>query len=212
MPDTGREESSRQKVYRHVKGGIVAHVLRPGDMIHERDLARELGVSRTPVREALQSLQDDGWLTVIPRKGTMVRPLSRAEIEEVLQLRVIIASAGITLSAGRIGPNDFAHLRTYIKRQEEAAAAKDTRGFMEADMAMHQALVRLGGSRRLTAFAENLLDHFRRIGIEILETNTDFAVPLAAHKAIIDALEKGETEEARRMMTEHIENARDLLV
>ncbi len=141
MSDTVREESNRQKVYRHVKSGIVSHLLKPGDILHEREIARELGVSRTPVREALQALQDDGWLTVIPRKGSMVRPMSRAEVEEVLQLRVIIASAGITLSAGRLGPNDFAYLKTFIKHQEKAAAARDPRKFMEADMAMHHALV-----------------------------------------------------------------------
>ena len=211
MDDTIREESSRQKVYRHVKGGIVSHSLKPGDMIHERDIAKELGVSRTPVREALQALQDDGWLTVIPRKGTMVRPMSRAEIQEVLQLRVIIASAGITLSTGRIGRNDFAYLKTFIKRQEEAVAAKDPRKYMEADMAMHHALVQLGGSRRLTVFAENLLGHFQRIGNETLKTAQDMANSLAGHKAILAALEKGETEEARRLMTEHIERARKLL-
>ena len=212
MHDAGRETSSRHKVYRHVRDGIISRKLRPGDMLYERELAQALGVSRTPVREALQSLQDDGWLTVIPRRGTVVRPLSRVEIEEVLQLRSIIAAASLMLSAGRVGPQDLAYLGTFIKLQEEAAKRGDSLKFMDADMDFHLALVRLAGNRRLTAITEDLLGHFKRIGSEALEAGRDFEVPIAAHKAILAAVANGETEKARDLMVDHIGQTRDLLV
>ncbi|SBV98380.1 putative Transcriptional regulator, GntR family [uncultured delta proteobacterium] len=211
MPDSGRETSSRQRVYRYVKDGIVSNVFRPGTIIHERDLARELGVSRTPVREALQSLQDDGWLTVMPRKGIMVRPLSRAEIEEVLQLRVIIGSAGITLSAGRISAGAFAHLRSLIASQAAAAEARDYLKFIEADMQLHVAMVRLAGNRRLTCIAEDLLDNFRRIGLEAIRGECNLAEVIAQHKAIVAALEQEKAATAKKLLEDHIEHSRQAL-
>lgn len=211
MTDSGREASNRRKVYRYVKDGIVANVFRPGTMIHERDLARELGVSRTPVREALQSLQDDGWLNVMPRKGTMVRPLSRAEIEEVLQLRVIIGTAGITLSAGRISAGAFAHLRSLIARQEAAAEACDYLKFIEADMQLHVSMVRLAGNSRLTRIAEDLLDNFRRIGLEAIRGDCKLAGVIAGHKAIVAALEQGNAATAKKLLVDHIEHSRQAL-
>lgn len=211
MHDANRAMSNRQKVYRHVKEGIIAMSFRPGDMIHERELAQTLGVSRTPVREALQALQDDGWLSVIPRKGSMVRPLSRKEIEEVLQIRSIIASASIVLTGGRINPTEQAYIHSVIGRQEKAAEEQNPFTFMEADMEFHLAIVRLTGNRRLVAITRDLLDNFLRIGVEALML-TKYSQAMDAHKEILAALEKGDTENARIMMIDHIGKTRDALI
>ncbi|MCC8193674.1 MAG: GntR family transcriptional regulator [Deltaproteobacteria bacterium] len=212
MTGPEREKSNRLKVYRYVKDGIVSQDLRPGTMIHERDLAQTLGVSRTPVREALQTLQDDGWLTVIPRKGTVVRPLGRAEIEEVLQLRVIIGAAGIKFSVGRIGANAFAHLKSLIAGQEAAAAGLDYMKFIEADMQLHVAMVRLAGNRRLSLIAEELLDNFRRVGLEAVRGRQELSGPIAQHKAIVAALEAGDACAAENILIDHIECVRRALL
>ena len=211
MQDAQREMSSRQKVYRYVKEGIISTALRPGDMVHERDLAQTLGVSRTPVREALQALQDEGWLSVIPRKGSMVRPLSRMEIEEVLQIRSIIASASIILTGGQVNPNDLAYLHSTVARQEKAAGEQDYNSFMDADMEFHLAIVRLTGNRRLVGITGDLLDNFRRIGIQVLQLG-DFSGAIKGHRDVLEALERGETEDARHLMIEHIGQCRRLLL
>ena len=212
MPGTERYISSRLRVYRYVKDGIISRELSPGAMIHERDLARIIGVSRSPVREALQSLQDDGWLTVMPRKGSIVRPLSRAEIEEVLQLRAIIGAAGIKLSAERISPGALAHLKGLIARQEIATQAADYATFIDADMQLHIALVRLAGNSRLSCIAEDLLDNFRRVALEAVNGRGDLASPLAEHKAIVAALEQDDRVSAEKILIEHIESARQALL
>lgn len=211
MHDTNRETSSRQKVYRYVKEGIISRAFRPGDMIYERDLAQALSVSRTPVREALQTLQDDGWLTVIPRKGSRVRPLSREEVEEVLQIRSIIASASIVLTGGRVSPAELAYLHSVIGRQKKAAEEQNSFTFMEADMEFHLALVRLTGNRRLVAITRDLLDNFLRIGIEALLL-AKYSEAIDTHKEILAALERGDTEGARTLMIDHIGKTREILL
>lgn len=211
MPHSGREESSRHKVYRHVKDAIIAQEYRPGDMVYERELAQALGVSRTPVREALQALQDEGWLTVRPRKGSVVNPLSHVEIEEVLQIRSIVAAASIIFAVDRLGPSDSAYLNSLIIRQERAATVRDHNAFMDADMEFHLALVRLTGNRRLVSITSDLLDNFRRIGLEALGIGRDFTGPIAEHKAILEALDRREAEEARRLMVMHIWKNKDAL-
>ena len=212
MTDTGRDISisNRKRVYHSIKERIVSLALKPGDIIHERVLAQELGVSRTPVREALQSLQDEGWLTIVARKGAIVRPISRFEAEEVLQMREIIAAAGITLSAGRAGPADFAYFHSLIDEQERAAKDGNHAAFMEADMALHTALVRLAGNSRLTSVAEDLLDNFRRLGLSTLRITNRFFEAVAEHKEIVAALEANEVDLAKQLMVEHIRHARKL--
>ena len=212
MQDKEREPSSRQKVYRYVKDAIISLALRPGDMLFERDIAQALGVSRTPVREALQELQDEGWLTVMPRKGSIVRPLNRIEIEEVLQMRSIVGAAGIQLSAGRVGAGDLAYLKTLIAQQEDAARHDDYPKFVGADMALHVAMVRLAGNRRLTAVAEDLLDNFQRVSIEAVQSERGLGPLIDEHKAIVEALERGDHKEAQQLLMDHIERARQLLL
>lgn len=212
MQGKARGTSSKQKVYRYVKDAIISLSIRPGDMLFERDIAQSLGVSRTPVREALQELQDEGWLAVMPRKGTVVRPLSRVEIDEVMQMRSVVGAAGITLSAGRIGAGDLAFLKSLIARQEDAALCGDYPKFVSADMALHVAMVRLSGNRRLIAVAEDLLDNFRRIAIESLQQDRGLDLIIDDHKAIVGALEQENRDEARRLLVEHIERARRSLL
>ena len=215
MSETERDISSissRQKVYQYIKDCITSLSLRPGDMIHERDLAQTLGMSRTPVREALQSLQDEGWLTVIPRKGYVVCSLSKTEIEEVLQLRIIVGTAGIRLSVGRTSPAAIAHLKALVAQQEAAIAVCDYAKFIEIDMLLHIAMVQLAGNRRLSSIAEALLDTFQRVGLEAIRGKREFSEPLAEHKRIIAALEEGDGVTAERLLVEHIEFTRQALL
>ena len=211
MPGTEREVSNRQKVYQYVKNAIISQEFSPGAVIHERELAHMLGVSRTPVREALQTLQNDGWLTILPRKGSVVRPLSRAEMEEVLQLRIIIGTAGIKLSIGRISVGAFAHLKGLVAQQEAAAEVEDYARFIEVDMQLHLAMVHLAGNRKLSCIAEELLDTFRRVAIEAIRGKRELADLLAEHKAIIAALEREDQATAESILIEHIGSARQTL-
>ena len=210
MPESART-TSRVRVYRYVKDGIISHTFRPGDVIPERWLAETLGVSRTPVREALQALQGEGWLTVVPRKGTVVRELKRVEVEEMLQLRMIISSACIRLGVDRVGPSDLAYFETLLLRQEEAAEEENAVAFMAADMALHLGIVRLAGNRRLLAFTQDLCDTFQRMGIQALIRKKRYQECISEHRAVVEALARGDARAAAESMLEHLASTRDAL-
>ncbi|CAK7060499.1 MAG: Fatty acid metabolism regulator protein [Desulfovibrio sp.] len=211
--NANKTASHKEKVYRYVKEGIISHAFLAGEMLHERSLAEALGVSRTPVREALQALQDDGWLTVVPRKGTMVRPLKRADVEEVLQLRRILGTVSVEHAARLAGPTDVAYFTTLIGAQEEAARNGDFQAFMAADMKLHLAFVRFAGNRRMFAFAENLCDYFQRMGICALTSqSSSFSQAIQDHKNIVRAVAERDADRAKKLLTEHIEATRTVLL
>ncbi|MDL2210335.1 GntR family transcriptional regulator [Desulfovibrio sp. OttesenSCG-928-O18] len=213
MPDRGGNLSHREKVYRYVKDGIIAHKFLPGDMIYERALAEQLGVSRTPVREAIQALQEDGWLMVVPRRGTMVRALKRVDIEEIIQLRKIFGCSGIRLGGKGITAQDLAYMGTLILRQKEAAKTHDVVRFMAADVALHLAFVRLGGNRRLVVLAGNFLDHFQRMGFQRLKDDEEeYRLAIEEHKSIVKALADGDIERAEQEFINHLDHTREVLL
>ena len=195
-----------------MKDGIIEHRLLSGDMIYERALAEELGVSRTPVRGAIQALQEDGWLMVVPRRGAMVRALKRVDIEEIIQLRKIFGCSAIRLGGNRVTAQDLAYMNALILRQEEAAQERDSMNFMAADTALHIAFVRLSGNRRLVALAGNHLDHFRRMGTQRLMDEKQFGRAIEEHKAIVTALADGDTARAEREFLMLLDHTRETLL
>lgn len=211
--NTGKAASHREKVCQYVKKSIISHALLPGDMIYERSLAEQLGVSRTPVREAIQSLQDDGWLMVVPRKGTMVRQMKRVDIEEVLQLRTIIGTPAVTIAARNATQADIAYFNGLIAQQEIAAENRDARAFLASDMTMHLDFVRFVSNRRMFAFAENLCDYFQCMGLHMLAASNDsFQKSIDDHRGIVNAIAKGEGEGAQKLLTEHIQSTRTVIL
>lgn len=209
----GKAASHREKVYQYVKKSIISHAFLPGDMIYERSLAELLGVSRTPVREAIQCLQDDGWLTVVPRKGTMVRHLKRVDIEEILQLRTIIGTACVAIAARKVTASDIAYFESLLAQQEAAAKTRNAQAFLAVDMALHLAFVRFAGNRRMFAFTENLCDYFQCMGMHILSmSDGSFQKSVEEHKGIVSAIAKGDAEGAQKLLAGHIQSSRAVLL
>lgn len=204
MPNSEKFVSHRKIICRHIKDSIIAHTLQPGDMINERRVAEQLGVSRTPVREAIQLLQDEGWLTVIPRKGTVVREPERGDMEEILQLRNMIALSSLEMGGHTVSPEEIAHFEELLARQEETMANEDAVAFMDACMELHLGIVRLARNKRLLEFAQDLCDNFHRMGIHTLIRTPLFTECVDGHGSIIRALAAGDVKGAEEAMARHI--------
>lgn len=212
MSESSKTSSHKEKVYRYVKDSVIADALRPGDKIRERDIAELLGVSRTPVREAIQALQRDGWVKVVPRRGTIVQPLLRVDVEEVLQLRLIVGPAALRIGAGNVSSADLAYYESLLRKQEEAAAVKDAVAFLDADMALHAGFVKLAGNRRLMTFTRQLCDLFQRIGIQSLVTHQRFYEAIEEHRGIVAALAAGNSQAAVDRLVAHLSSTKAVLL
>ena len=148
-PRTGRKASASRKVEDFIKNALYTGRLAPRERIIEEDVARQLGVSRGPVREALLRLETEGLLTITSRRGTFVRDFSMREIRVIFKMRAKLEGLAVWYMRQRMTPGDEAMLRERVQRMKEAAAKEDDEQFFYADMELHRTIWELSGESRL---------------------------------------------------------------
>jgi len=209
-----------QQAYEHIQAEILAGRLSAGSRISEKRIADALGISRTPVGEAIRSLASEGWVEQLPRQGTVVRDFTRREVIELYELREALETFAAGKSASLIADPALAKLDRYCNEMQrlgnELAAsgsgmlddAKLTR-FLAADMAFHLLIVRTAGNERileLTKQSRTISRLFRmrrqRHCLQVVQRTHDF------HRRIVDALRQGDSESARQAVAEHIQASR----
>ena len=162
--------TARQRVYAHLRARIVSLELRPGTALSENELAGELQVSRTPVRESLILLADESLAEVYPKLGTFVSRIRLEAVAEAQFVREAIELAGLRESAKRVRKGDIADLRALIAAQREALTEAGAGGFHELDEAFHQRLLQISGQGsawRVVNTAKAHLDRVRHLGLSL---------------------------------------------
>ena len=151
-----RPNQVREAVYRHLKDLLLSGRFSPGERLSEPLLAQELGVSRTPVREALMRLAEEGLVELVPGKGARVRVFAPEEVEEVYGVRALLEGEAAREAALRATPWELAELERLLQAIDEAPR-EDYPEQMRRDLEFHRALVRLSGNRTLYRLYEDLL-------------------------------------------------------
>ena len=202
-----RAAPAKDRAYAHVKEHILEGFYPGGEMLSEGEVAGELGVSRTPVREAFLLLEAEGLLRLYPKRGALVVPVSAEEINEVLETRLIIERHCAEQIARR-GPEVLVQqLRALLSDQERHIRRGNRIGFVEADRLFHRAIVSADGNSILTRLHDSLRERQRRMGAAIVARDpTVQRRYLDEHRAIVDALEAGD--DTGPLLTEHLEGAR----
>lgn len=150
-----RPNSIRDAAYKHLRQAILSGVLLPGKRISEPALAEQLGLSRTPIREALQYLAKEGLVDIIPHKGARVRRLSLQEIKEVYQVRAVLEAEGARLAALYATPQQLMHIESLLETLHQIDP-QDFSGQRQADMAFHAAFVAAGHNKTLEQLFNDL--------------------------------------------------------
>lgn len=206
----------REHAYKHIHGKLLAGELPAGHVVSEHSLAREIGISRTPVREAIRRLEQEGILEQVPRFGTIVRRPQRRDLEELYQLREALEPYAVAQIAGRISTEDLEMLGKLCQEIETIAAAVRKaprpvvdatlmRRLLSADLGFHMVLLRASGNRRLMKIIADSRVLTRIFGTPRQEH--DLAVIEETHRfhsEILAAVKKGDGEGARQLMGEHI--------
>jgi DNA-binding GntR family transcriptional regulator len=138
-----------EEVYDVLRSAIVGGDLLPGSRIVEADVARQMAISRSPVREAVRKLEQEGLVEYVPRRGTIVVGLSREDVADAYQLRAHLEAYGARLAATRASDASLAQLLDLIERMRQCAAAQDLNGLVAVDVEFHQQMCRASGSSRL---------------------------------------------------------------
>ena len=188
--------------YAALKRAVLDASLAPGSTASEPEIATRLGMSRTPVHEAVLRLQSEGFLRVIPKRGVLVVPVSRADVAEVYEVLIALeGAAAARLARGRAGAA-LAELRALTAEMEQALAEDRRTAWAEADDAFHRLLLRACGNSRLEAGAANALDLAGRARLLTLRARP-LSRSAAEHWALIEALDAGDAETARKTLAEH---------
>ncbi len=201
------KESFKSKAYAALKEAIT-HMNIYGSseplLLDERDISERLGASRTPIREAVAMLEQEGLLRAVPRRGIMVVRRSKAEIIEMIEAWAALESMAARLAAQRASDEAIAELRTLFKGFDLTGIERDRCDeYSSANIAFHQALIRLSGSSMLAAMTENLFFHVQAIRHRTIFELDRAQRSAADHKEIILALEARDADRAERLVRDH---------
>jgi GntR family transcriptional regulator, rspAB operon transcriptional repressor len=202
MSDTAPARQSVEHVHRMIRESILDGSLTPGETMSQVALADELGVSRTPLREALRMLQSEGLIDAQANRRVTVRPISATDVEELVVMRVALETEAMRLSVDRLAPEGIAALEGRLAEMVHYAAEKDYERWTLPHSAFHRGLTAAAGTR-INAMLQQLSDHFeryRRVHIE----RSPKAWLTAGHREILDACKARDRELSGRLLAEHL--------
>ncbi|MBG6090854.1 DNA-binding GntR family transcriptional regulator [Actinomadura viridis] len=197
-------KSTVEIVYDELRSAIMYGSLAPGEQLGEAELAGRLGISRGPLREAMQRLVQEGLLHSEPHRGLFVITLDQGDVEDVYLARLAIERAACTLVMDRNRGEAVARLTEALDHLVEAARQRDRVAMSDADQAFHEVLVSASGSPRLERMAQTLLVETRMCLNALQDTYPEPQELVEEHRRLVDAISDGEEERLLRLIEEHM--------
>lgn len=180
----------------------------PGYQATEQDVASQLGMSRTPVREALMRLQQDGLVSVIPRHGMRVLPVSMSDMREIYDILTSLESTAAELAASRhLSEEQIRGLEKATADMDSALAVDDLERWAQADARFHEQLLELGGNQMLKSVVLNFIDRAHRVRMLTLKMRPKPVNSTREHADLVQAIREGDREKARNIHRAHRERA-----
>jgi DNA-binding GntR family transcriptional regulator len=201
-----------ERVYEHIRSHIMDSSLHPGDSISDAEVASRLGVSRTPVREALRQLELEGLLVRAPRRGWMVRILAPQDLEEIFELKVCLESMLTRQGTQSVTPEMRAMLVNAMEAMEDATAKRDQNAWLVADECLQETLY--GGARNARArqIVSSLNAQWRWIWLRLISLDERMEQSSREHRAIVNRVVAGDAEGAAALMGEHLSSVKRYLL
>ena len=201
----------REMVFESLREAIILGRLKPGERLMEIQLAEEMGVSRTPVREAIRKLELEGFVVMVPRKGAYVAGISVKDIVDVFEVRAALEGLAAGLAAERITGEEMDLLERSLLKIN-AVGGGDIDAAVEGDISFHDIIYRASRNQRLVQIITHLQEQLLRFRMTSLSQPGRVKVALDEHKKIVEAISDRNVELAQTLATEHIENAEQSLL
>ena len=202
----------REVVYETLREAIRNGALTPGERLMEIQLAEELGVSRTPVREAIRKLELERFVVMLPRRGTYVANLSLKDINEVFEIRAALDGLAAGLAAERITEEELEQMERLLVEIADYIEQHNNQKIVEADEAFHDILYRASRNERLVGIICNLREQFTRFRSVSINYPGRLQNTLEEHRQLVEAIAQRNPEAAQQKAREHIENAEQTLL
>jgi len=198
----------REIVLEALREAIINGVLIPGERLMEIQLAEEMGVSRTPVREAIRKLELEGFVVMIPRKGAYVAGVSFKDVKDVFEIRAALEGLAAGLAAEKVTQEEVEQMERALHYEREPDSLEE---MVQSDTDFHALLYKASRNERLISILANLREQIQRF------RTTSLAVPgrpktaIQEHRAMVDAIARHDVEDAQSLAAAHIENAANIM-
>ncbi|HEY8455659.1 MAG TPA: GntR family transcriptional regulator [Actinopolymorphaceae bacterium] len=209
--DLLRRASTRSHVYSLLRRDIVSLELPPGQAVSENELAAQHGVSRTPVREALIRLADEGLIEVVPQLGTFVSRINVNEVIEIQFIRETLERASLPHAIRNITEEDEQYLRDLLDEQEKAGKRGDLHTWFATDEALHRTLLEVAGHPRVWSVVSSAKAHLDRVRMLTLPDPAILGELLNQHRQIVDHVVAKQKRQADQVLRQHLRIALDVL-
>jgi DNA-binding GntR family transcriptional regulator len=196
--------SLKDQAYLAIKDAILTLKLKPGDALVENDLAEQLGISKTPVRTALQELEREGLVTKVLYKGTYVREITPRDVREIFQLRAVLEGLAARLAVPALEETDLARARELVHLMETAMEAGDRSRASQCGAGLHSLLLQKADNERLHLIWHNLDDQTERVRLMSDRISGRLEKSVGEHRRILETLEQRDPELAEQRMREHL--------
>lgn len=195
----------RDIVFQKLRESIITGQLKPGDRLMEIKLANAMGVSRTPVREAIRKLQSEGLVIMNARRGAVVAPINEQDMREILEIRKALESLACQLVAVKATKENIEELRSINNVMRKAIDDGDISTITEQDVCFHETITELAANNHLASMLDQIKEHLYRYRLEFIKELKNKYVLAEEHDKIIDAIESKNPKTAGREIEKHIE-------
>lgn len=202
----------RELVCENIRQAIIDGTFSPGERLMEIQLADEMGVSRTPVREAIRKLELEGFVVMIPRRGTYVADISIKDITEIYEIRISLDVLAAGLAAERITDEELATLNNYLVEIGKHVPTMNLDKIVELDTAFHDVLYNASRNERLRSIINNLREQLTGIRGRSMSAPGRMIETMDEHRALVEAIASRDVERAQRAARVHLENAEHTLM
>ena len=204
--------SSYELVYQKLRENILNGHYKHGDELRETAVGKEIGVSRTPVREALRQLELEGLVVMIPRRGAQVANITEKDLNDVLEVRMALENLSIENACARMTEEQLDDLWKAAKNFEDTIAEGNLVKLAEADVAFHEVIYKSSDNRRLNQVLNNLREQIYRYRVEYLKDEETRNLLVKEHEEIYEAIKNRDLKKAKEISYQHIENQREAII
>lgn len=199
-------------VFEYLRESILNGDLKPGERLMEINLAEQLGVSRTPVREAIRKLEKEKFVEMLPRKGAYVADLTAKDILDVLEMRIILEGFAAALAAERMTDEEISLLEYSLKGFQDAVARQDRLVMVEKDNEFHDLIFQATKNNKLIEIVKDLHDQFQRFRLIYFNEFDNYIELQNWHNRIFTSIQERNTDEARIAAEKHVKLIMEIVV
>ena len=196
----------RDVVFNTLREAILKGELKPGERLMELQLAAKLGVSRTPIREAIRMLEQEGLAVTIPRKGAEVAKMTEKDMEDVLQIREALDELAAKIACEQISEEQLEELVATMHEFEESTKTDNVKKIAEADVKFHDIIYQSTGHPKLVNMLNNLREQMYRYRVEYLKDENNYPTLMKEHKDIVEGLVRKNKTQVTETMHQHVKN------